>query len=267
MAEEQKVETSQEQKQEQVVERPALTAIEEQASHQGWVPKDEWEGDPEQWRPAKEFIDRGELFKKIDEQNRTIKEFKRTLDEFSKHHQKVKETEYKRALSDLKAQKKAALVEGDADAVVDIDEKIDLVREAQIEALKAPVQSAPAEADPQNNIIFNAWVNRNSWYTSNKAMRAYADRVGNDLGAQGGVSPTDLLARVEAEVKREFADRFKNPNRDKPGSVEGSSNKGGKSKDSFTLSEDERRAMNRFVKAGALTEEQYIAELKRTRGA
>lgn len=241
----------------------ALTQVEEQAHNQGWVPKDEWEGDPEQWRPAKEFLDRGELFKKIDEQNRTIKEFKRTMDEFSQHHKKVRETEYKRALEDLKTQKKEALREGDADAVVDIDDKIALVREAQTEPIPQVRQSEP---DPQNNVIFAAWKNRNGWYESNKAMRAYADRIGNDLGAQGGISPSDLLAKVESEVKKEFADRFKNPARDKPGNVEGSTNRGGKSKDSFTLTEEQRRVMNRFVKAGALTEEAYIAELKRTQG-
>lgn len=261
MAEEKKEGTPEQQQEGQ--QPVALTPIEEQAHAQGWVPKDEWEGDPEQWRPAKEFLDRGELFKKIDEQNRTIKEFKRTMDEFAQHHKKVRETEYKRALEDLKAEKKKALIDGDADAVVDIDDKIALVREAQLEP--AP-QQRHSEPDPQNNIIFTAWKNRNGWYESNKAMRAYADRVGNDLGAQGGISPADLLAKVEAEVKKEFADRFKNPNRDKPGNVEGSTNRGGKSKDSFTLTEEQRRVMNRFVKAGALTEEAYIAELKRTQG-
>ena len=43
---------------------------EQRASAEGWVPKEEWTGDPAQWRPAKEFLDRGELFKKIEEQVR-----------------------------------------------------------------------------------------------------------------------------------------------------------------------------------------------------
>lgn len=244
-------------------EAPALTPTEQKALEQGWVPKDEWDGDPEQWRPAKEFLDRGELFKKIDEQNRTIKEFRRALDDLSKHHQKVREVEYKRALDDLKSKKKEALLEGDADAVIDIDEKIDMVRDAQRESVQ---QNRPAEPDPQNNIVFQAWTQRNSWYNTSPAMRAYADRVGNELGAQGGISVTDLLNKVEQEVKKEFAHKFNNPNRDKPGAVEGSSNKGGKSKDTFTLSDDERRVMQRFVKMGALTEEQYIADLKKTKG-
>jgi hypothetical protein len=257
MAEEQKVNPQ---------ESPAevqLTEIEQRAQAQGWVPKDEWDGDPEQWRPAKEFIDRGELFKKIEDQNKTIKEFRHTLQEFAKHHEKVKKVEYERALSDLKAEKKAALTDGDADAVIEIDEKIAMVRDAQKEAT-APVNVPPPP--PETNILFQNWVERNGWYNNNTAMRAFADRIGNDLGARGGVSATDILAEVERQVKKEFAHKFQNPNRDKPGAVEGSSSKGGKKNDSFALSEEERRVMRRFVSSGALTEEQYIADLKKIKG-
>jgi len=262
MADEKKTEEGVNQQQGEVKQPPQLTEIEQRASAQGWVPKDDWDGDPDQWRPAKEFIDRGELFKKIDDQNKTIKEFKKTLDEFAKHHSRVQKVEYERALADLKVQKKEALNEGDADAVVDIDEKMVLVREAQKEATQ-PVQVPNV---PDSNPVFQAWVDRNNWYQTQPAMRAYADRLGNELGASGNMSPTDLLAHVEREVKKEFAHKFNNPNRDRPGAVEGSVNKGGKGKDSFVLTDDERRVMQRFVRAGALTEEQYIAELKKTRG-
>lgn len=241
---------------------PAPTELESKAASQGWVPKEEWSGDPEQWRPAKEFLDRGELFKKIDDQNRTIKEFQKTLNEFSKHHAKVRESEYKRAIEDLKAQKKEALIEGNADAVVDIDDKLELVREAQRSAPTPQVPAAPAESNP----IFVNWVERNNWYHNQPAMRAYADRLGNELGSQGK-SPNEILAEVEREVKKEFAHKFNNPNRDKPGAVEGSTNKGGGKRDTFTLSDDEHRVMQRFVKSGVMTKEAYIAELKKTRGA
>lgn len=239
-----------------------FTEIEQKAINQGWRPKEEWDGDPDLWRPAREFVDRGELFKKIDDQSKTIKEFKRTLDELAKHHSRVQKVEYERALADLKAQKKDALNDGDADAVVDIDEKLALVREAQKNAPDIHVPAAPSEPNP----LFVSWVERNNWYENQPAMRAYADRLGNELGARGGMSATDVLAHIEREVRKEFAHKFNNPNRDKPGAVEGSTNRGGKGKDTFTLTEDERRAMQRFVKMGAISEEKYIAEIKKTRG-
>lgn len=239
-----------------------LTEVEQRAVSQGWVPQDEWSGDPDQWRPAKEFLDRGELFKKIDEQNRTIKEFKRTLDDLAKHHSKVQKVEYERAYNDLKAAKKEALNEGNADAVIDIDEKMAMVREAQRDVPQVMVP----EPSPDLNPVFVNWVSRNGWYETNKAMRAYADRIGGEYGAQG-MSPVDILSAVEKEVKREFAEKFQNPNRNKPGAVETSTNKGGKAKDTFELSDDERRVMQRFVKTiPGYTEEKYIAELKKVKG-
>jgi hypothetical protein len=238
------------------VEKPQLTEIESRAAEQGWRPKDEWDGDPEAWRPAKEFLDRGELFKKIDQQNRELKEFKKTLEQFAQHHQRVAQAEYKRARDELLKEKKEALIEGDADAVIDIDEKLAAVREAQ----RAP---AVPQVDPTHQVLFQGWVQRNGWYETNEAMRAYADKVGNRLGATG-MSPNEILAEVEAAVKKEFAAKFENPNRNKPTAVEAGSNKASGKKDTFQLSEEERRVMRRFVsQIPGMTEEKYIADLKK----
>jgi hypothetical protein len=243
-------------------DEPKLTAAEEKAMEQGWVPQDEWEGDPEQWRPAKEFLDRGELFKKIEDQNRTIKEFKRALDDLKGHHAKTRETEYARALQALKEQKIAALEEGDAAAVIKLDDQIDLVKDEQ-----SKLKNAPQETTETVNPEFTEWVDKNKWYETSQPMRAYADALGRDL-AYKGLTPSQVLKEVERLVREEFPNKFTNPNRSKPGAVEGSTNKGGKSSgDNITLSDDERRVMQRFIRTGVMTEKEYMTELKRIKGA
>jgi hypothetical protein len=236
---------------------PQFTEIEQRAADQGWRPKDEWDGEPDDWRTAREFLDRGEFFKKIDDQNRTIKELRKTQADFARHYERMKKTEFERAIETLKSQKKQALQENDVDSVMDIEDKIDKTKEAMknIEVPEVP-NNVAAELNP----IFVAWKERNSWYDTNKAMKAYADTIGTSIT---GMSPTDLLAEVERQVKEEFAHKFKNPNRQKPGSVEDGGAKGtSKRESSFQLTEDERRAMQRFVRQGILTEEQYIKDLK-----
>ena len=240
---------------------PKLSAAEQQAMEQGWVPQDEWEGDPEQWRPAKEFLDRGELFKKIEDQNRTIKEFKRALDDLKGHHAKTRETEYARAIQALKAQKIAALEEGDAAAVVKLDDQIDLVKDEQ-----SKLKQAAFEPQEQVNPEFTNWVDKNKWYETSQPMRAYADALGRDL-AYKGLSPGEVLKEVERQVRDEFPQKFRNANRDKPGAVESSTNKGGKGGNDVALSDDERRVMQRFVRTGVMTEKEYMTELKRIKGA
>lgn len=248
-------------KQVEEVAKTELTEIEQRATSDGWVPKDEWDGDPEQWRPAKEFVDRGELFKKIEDQNRSLKEVKRALQEFSTHHAKVRDVEFQRALNFLRTQKKDALETGDADKLIDIDDKIDAVKNAQKISAHTPVVNVPDIAE--SNPIFENWANRNSWYNNNKAMRAYADRIGNELGASGDISPSDLLSKVEQEVKKEFAHKFQNPNRDKASAVEGSTNKGTSRKDNFELSDTERQVAERWIRTiPGFTMEKYKSELK-----
>lgn len=255
------------QKVEEKIENPEqkevkLTPIEEKAMAEGWVPQDEWDGDPDQWRPAKEFLDRGELFKKIEDQNRTIKEFKRVLEDMKQHNAKIREVEYKRALNALKEQKKEALENGDADSVIRLDDQIDLVKQEQIKLQNQPQNAVADEVNPE----LAAWIDKNKWYETDRAMKAYADDLGRELALRGQ-PPAEILKEVERQVKQEFAHKFRNPNRDKPGAVESSSGKGGKSKDDFVLSAEEQRIMERFVRAGAITREKYIEDLKATRGA
>ena len=83
--------------------------------------------------------------------------------------------------------------------------------------------------------------------------------------AYKGLTPQQVLKEVEKQVKQEFPHKFRNPNKDKPNAVEGSSSKGGKGESSISLSDDERRVMQRFVRTGVMTEKQYIDELKRVK--
>jgi hypothetical protein len=235
---------------------------EKRAMEQGWVPEDQYEGSGK-WRSAEEFLDRGELFAKIDEQGRKLRATESTLEALKKHHKKVAEVEYKRALNALKAEKKEALDDGDTARVVEIDEQI---ADTKIEAARAvaEIEQAPQVQQPPN-AQFVAWVTRNPWYQNNKAMKIFADTVGDELAYKGMDKPAEILAEVERRVKQEFPQRFVNPNRSKAGTVEGGGSKGSRQSESFQLTPEETQVMNKFVKANVMTREEYIAEIKASR--
>ncbi len=243
------------------VTQPEYTEVEQQAMEQGWVPQDQFAGHGK-WRPAEEFLDRGELFAKIDEQKRRLQSVEGTAQELKKHLEKVRKTEYQRALDTLRAEKKAALNEGDADAVVTIDDKIADLREEQKQA-DTP-QSVQRTQEP--NPAFVVWVNKNPWYNTDRAMKAYADTIATDLAVKG-LTPTELLVEVERQTKKEFAHKFNNPNRSKPGAVESGGSKGATKTDSFELSDAEKRVMEKFVKSGLMTREEYVADIRADREA
>lgn len=251
---------------EEVVEVVELTPVELEAVEEGWQSKEDWvaagkeEGD---WRSAKEFKERGELFRRIDSITQELKSTRSAMTALKGHYEKVKDTEFKHAMDTLKAEKRQALTEGDADAVVAIDERIVEVREAQ----KA-VQSQ-AVAAPEIHPDFTSWVGRNTWYNSNNEMRNFADSIGRAYAVDNpGVQPSDVLRYVTTKTKAAFPDQFQNPARSGKGSVEGvpATRTAKAAGGDYELNEDESRVMNKLVKSGLITKEKYIADLKKIKG-
>jgi hypothetical protein len=240
------------------------TKWESAARASGWVPLDEWEGDPDDHVDAKEFVRRGELFHKISSQSSEIKDLKKAIGSLMEHHQKVKETEFTRALEYLKQQKKSALEEGDADKLMAVDEAIDTLKQEK----KSEVQANTAQKKNGPTPVFVQWVQQNAWYLKDPELRTFADDVG--VGAYqrsgGQLGEQELYEMVKQRVIKAFPEKFKGSG-NKTSAVEGASGSNRPSKtDTFKLSEDEERVMKTFIRTGALTKEQYIADLKRIKG-
>lgn len=239
---------------------PQMSATEEQAREQGWVPKDEFHGEEHKWVDAGEFLRRGELFGKIESQNKELKAIRETLAQFKDHHSKVQEAAYKKAIQDLKAKKKEALLESDADLVIEVDEQLAEVRQAQAAIAAQPKNPAPQEEHPE----FVAFKQKNSWYESNRKMRLWADDRGSEL-ARSGMSPSEVLRTVEREVRQDpdFKHIFENPNRSKASAVEGAPRRGGSQAAAYEPNEIERKMAQKFVREGLFkTEKEYYDELR-----
>jgi hypothetical protein len=245
---------------EQTQERE-FSSIEVKAIEQGWIPKEDFDGDEAEFIDAPEFVRRGELFKKIENTSRELKQVRQALAAFKEHHNKVKESEYNRALKALQDERKRAFVDGDHDRAFAIEEKIEEVRTEKEQIVRDANQ--PVEQDNAYTEQFQTWVEKNSWYETNKVMRKTADALGLELH-QAGHSPAEVLRMVEKEIRQEFSHKFENPNTRRAPVVEGTTRTPGKT-DSFVLSEDEKKVMNSIVSSGIMSKEDYIKELKRTR--
>lgn len=240
-------------------------AVEEQAMQMGWRPKEEWDGDPDEFVDAKEFVSRQKFYDRIDSQNRKIKDLEKTLGVLTEHHKKVYETSYKQALVDLRAQKVKALEEGEYEKVAKIEEQIDETKEKAViaqQALRQPQQQGP---HPE----FMAWVNENRWYAEDAQLRSEADRIGIAYAALYNDKPAEEIVKyVAKEIKRLHPDKFRNPNKDRASVVEGGakSKPASKSASDYTLTEDEERTMKTFIRQGIMTKDEYIKELQRVKG-
>lgn len=248
--------------QETEVEQPQHSEVELRAMEMGWRPKEEFHGDENDFIDAKEFVRRKPLFDKIEHQGKQIKAVTKALEALKTHYTRVEEAAVQKAINQMKQQRKQALADGDGDAFEAYDDEIKKAENslAQIERAK----EVPLVEDEVVNPEWSAWQSRNSWYNSAPHMKIFADQVGQEL-AQRGMAPADVLKEVEKAVRKEFPNKFTNPN--KAGAPDVDSSRAGntspkKGNDEAKLDEQQRKIMNDLVRQKVLTKEQYIADLK-----
>jgi DNA repair exonuclease SbcCD ATPase subunit len=248
---------------------PTYTEIEQKAMSMGWRPKTEFDGNEDEFVDAKEFVGRASLYEKIDAQGRQLKTTIRALNELKEHYTKVREAEFQRALKQLKSERKEALSAGDGDRFEALDDQIKEV-EQEAEELKQVNQQVHQEAQMHPEVA--SWISRNPWYNQQVHMRTYADAVAQELHARG-VAGKELLEGIEKAVKKEFPNKFVNPNKANAPAVENSNGSSKKSAgDTFEMTPQEKKIMNDFLRmknpdgTPFMTREQYIKDLKATRG-
>lgn len=247
---------------EQTPSAPQYTEIEQAAIDKGWRPKEEYTGDPAKWRSAETFLALDEPLKRIESQSKELKRVREALEALTTHHKRVKESEYNRALKQLQEARKEAFRIGENEQAIQIEERID-----ELKAEKENIVLPEIKPEVEQTVApeFQAWVEANPWYTTNKAMRAAADAIGIELHNQG-LTPKQVLKQVEEEMKREFPNKFQNEKTQKPNTVESSTRGSPRQAESLDMTPEEKRIMDTIVRTGIMTKEQYIKEYKATKG-
>lgn len=242
------------------VQEAQYTEAETLAMEKGWRPKEEYDGDPANFRSAELFLQLDPLYKKLDAITRENKQLKDATQYLTKLQKETKANEYKRALTEFKAQRRAAMEDGDYERADLIDEQIDTIKE------QASIVADTPEVDTarEGKKVFNEWQERNTWYTKDEDLKAWADGRGLQLHGQGK-SPDEVLSALESEVKKKFPSKFSNPNRERASAVEGSAGRAASApkKDEEQLTDMERKVANTLIRAGAVKDmAEYIAQLK-----
>lgn len=183
-------------------------AIVEKARAKGWTPLETWRGDPEDWVDAREFLGREKLFSKIHTLQKELVNIKnatqKDFQEIGKYFAQMREVEYKRALNDLRAQRREAMQEGDLEKADQLEAQMDEIKEQRLEA-KAPEPTATAAADP----MFEAWRVENQWFDNDAELRQEAIGIGvGYANANKNASQQQVLEYVTKTIKKFNPDKF-----------------------------------------------------------
>lgn len=258
-----------EQQQQQEQQEPQYTDSEKSAMASGWLPKDQWQGDPEDWIPAKQYLRNGELFGRINTYKHKIQHLEKSVDALVKHNEKVFEAGYKAAEAELKAARKVALQEGDHDRVEQIEEKIDDLKKEH-EQQKTELRKEVAQPQAPNP-AWEPWLEQNQWYAKSAEMRGFADGAAREIvetaKAKGvEVRFEDLLTEVGRKVKSRFPENFATSRSNVNTDTKDDAPKGRRTRDTdddivAAMSPVEHKIMDTIV-AGGVKREEYIKQYK-----
>lgn len=246
-----------------------------QAVEEGWNP--DFKG--KNARTAKDFLDRGSFFKKIDSMNKALKERDKRTEQLE---EQVKFFADRAAAADTQAReqlqkelldaKKEALADDDHDRVVEIDEELAVVRDEIKESKKKPAVQKEEEHDGDPSPIYEDWTEGNEWYESDPKLHKVADALAAARIDEVGEPSTpeeakEILEYVSKEIKATYPSKFKNQNKSKPDTVEGDTKHRRRKASTIKytvddLEPDERRIMHNMIDKGQVKSEQdYIDQL------
>ena len=253
-------------------EEPQHSAQEDTAMQSGWRPKEEWDGDPDEWVDAREFNRRGELLRKIHNQNRQIKQLDGVVNTLANQQKKIFSAGYEKAKRELKSQLREATKEGDDATAEVIENRLEELEEA---ARKDAVALATAEPKrPEVAPEFVPWVQRNQWFVNHPEMRAYAETIGVQYAStHPETTNSEVYNYITREVSKRFPEKFGMAGKKtgkKPGSpVEGSDNLTGirgssQGASRVSLTAEEKSVGRTLVQRGLYKNmNEYAADLKK----
>lgn len=228
------------------------TDFEALARSEGWVPPEEWKGDPPRngFLSAEEFVERGKtvipiINAKLRKEQEARENLEKTLSEVKSFYDKSMERQRQELQSEiarLKKERAQAISEGDGDRFDKID--------AELQQLQSVPQQPPAE--------LQQWLSANDWYQKDPALQAWADGRANQLRAEGTPPGKAILDRIAKEAREAFPERFEKPKPPSPETGRRQTKKSGRSYDD--LPAEAKAACDRFCKTiKGFTKEDYLA--------
>lgn len=246
-----------------------------EARRMGWVGKDEFKGDPDKWRPADEFLDRGKrilpivlkdnerLQRNLDRVKDELKELRTSTTELLEFTSKAEERAFNRAKSEIEARIEQSAANADPTAVRTAMQDLDALNKSHT---PAPKKTEQAQQTTQIDPEIQDWVDKNKWFNADGVLNAYSLEQYTTLKRdKPGMSESDVLAEVKRRASAKFPEKF-GINTERDGAAAVATPSGGASaarknaKNYENLPPEAKRACDKFVRdIKGYTKEKYVA--------
>ena len=234
---------------------PLPDEFEVKARQMGWVPKEDWRGDPDDWTPAKRFVQTGEMIQANRALHQKVQYMENDFNQRLANMRQLHEAQLKSNLDTLKAQRDAAVEMADTEKYQSLNKQIEMLEQTanqmhqpmqgqffgqqpqqQMQLQPDGTQAQPVQQqqqqpvlDPQaaianliNHPVVTQWRMQNPWINQDTPKTAYAERQFMQWVNSNIQNPTATIEQgllfVEEAVDREFPNT--NPNRERSSMTE-----------------------------------------------
>lgn len=253
---------------------PEVNHSEVEARKFGWVPKEEWAGPEDKWKPAEDFLARGKeingflrrdfeiVNNKLSAKEQEINELRKTVEDFAKFHEETEKRAYERAKKELNEARKRAIELGDGDAFIQVEEELSALEKNP----PKPKTVTKPQQNPEDLTVLNNWMEENPVFKNDIEVMAVADGLSYVVKQENpSLQGKAFLDKLAERVKATIPHKFENSNRTKASAVGASSDSGtgrsgSKKKGYADLPPEAKAACDKFVKAKLLTVEKYVED-------
>lgn len=180
------------------VEESAGTSndVTEKARMMGWIPPEEFKGDPSKHISAEEFVERGEnlmpilkannkkLIEELKQYKAEIDSQKTTMDKILKMQEKVAETAYNKAIDDIRIEQELAVESGNVKKWKELEAKKEKIEKPIIEK---NTNVNPIKVDPEAQELLTA----NKYILMDQNIRNVAMQIELDIAKENpGIAGT-----------------------------------------------------------------------------
>lgn len=191
-----------------------------EAKELGWVPKDQYRGNPDHWRDAEEFVRRGaeilpivqrtnkQLREQIEAERKDFADRLARMERMGEERSKRERASFEAELTRIKAQQKQAASEGDTETF----DRLEARREELTgELAKAPEPRPEAKPSTDDHAAkVKAFTDANPWYGTDKELTEYADWwSGRNAGANPNITFEENQRQLLTVLQKTFPSKFK----------------------------------------------------------
>jgi hypothetical protein len=180
--------------------------VDAEAREAGWVPKEDWNGPAEKWKPAKDFLDfRDHVLPTVQKENRELKARLARLEQAHREREEnIRQAEARIERDSIKRQLREARAEGNDELVDQLEDKLFDMRSP------TPARQSNNEMPPETKAAWDAFRSDNPWVEKDQGLGgAFARQLKLIIDTRTANSPEEAFTIAKDEVRRMYPERFK----------------------------------------------------------